>query len=152
MSASTHTPLVEICRQLQTDGQELVKQYLDYKEHVCRQVYADLDGWQQRRSGREEAWQEYEKSMELISRPEYLIRHIPETQHAQPSAASSLIHEGQTWAKLYLNEHVQMLQEHRQHHVHVYNSKGERVPQASSPEAHGSATPAWCFVKVCYMQ
>ena len=36
--------------------------------------------------------------------------------------------DGTKWREKYLNEHVQTIQEMKQHHVHTLNSKGERVP------------------------
>ena len=38
------------------------------------------------------------------------------------------IEEGQQWLQTHLDDHVQELQELKQHHVHWPNEKGERVP------------------------
>ena len=38
-----HTPLDEVLQRLQSKGNKEINGYLKYKEHVCRQVYADPD-------------------------------------------------------------------------------------------------------------
>ncbi len=38
------------------------------------------------------------------------------------------IEEGQQWLQTHLDDHVQELQELKQHHVHWPNEKGERIP------------------------
>ena len=40
-----HTPLVEIMAQLHGQKTDIVAQYLRYKAHVCREVYEDVDTW-----------------------------------------------------------------------------------------------------------
>ena len=67
-----HTPLVEVLRLLKQGARGVIDRYLQYKAHVCRQVYADPDVAAQRLPEREAAWPEYADSVELMSRPAYL--------------------------------------------------------------------------------
>ena len=107
-----HTPLQEIMRNLGWKYSGIVQGYLRYKEHVCRQVYADLEGWSSRQRQREEDWPEYATSLELLSKRKYMSSDV----------------DGADWLRKYLGEHVQTVQEMKQNHVHTLNSKGERVP------------------------
>ena len=59
-----HTPLTEVMIVLALDKAQLVGEYLRYKAHVYRQVYADTDAWAQRREATAEAWPEYKDSVE----------------------------------------------------------------------------------------
>ena len=54
-----HTPLVEILQRLKVNGAEVVKRYLLYKEHVCRQVYLDAEIAEQALPLVEKTWPEY---------------------------------------------------------------------------------------------
>ena len=110
--AHQHTPLAEIMAKLKKNGCNVVGQYLRYKEHVCREVYEDLTGWEERRLATESAWPEYAESLECISKRAYL--------RSSMGAAA--------WRDIYLGQHVQRIQELKQNHVHVLNAKGERVP------------------------
>ena len=74
-------------------------------------MYADLDAWKQRQKVTEEAWPEYVKALDLVSKRDYV------SGDGDPEA----------WLHSYLYEHVQRLQELKQHHVHTLNSNGERV-------------------------
>ena len=67
-----HTPLIEVLRSLRSGGNDLVRRYLMYKEHVSRQVYADAATAQDRLPGIETAWPEYAESTLFVSRPGYL--------------------------------------------------------------------------------
>ncbi len=42
--------------------------------------------------------------------------------------ATERIRNGQQWCKHYLTQDVQQLQEHKQHHIHLPNEQGVRVP------------------------
>ena len=75
-------------------------------------MYADLDAWKQRQEATEEAWPEYIKALDLVSKRAYV----------------SGDGDSESWLHSYLYEHVQRMQELKQHHVHTLNSKGERVP------------------------
>jgi hypothetical protein len=61
---------------------------------------------------RGEDWPEYSLSPELVSKPSYLTSDM----------------EPEKWRDMYLSEHVQRVQEMKQHHIHTLNQKGERVP------------------------
>ena len=50
-----HTALQDMLSSLFSSNKQFVKGYLRYKEHVSRQVYADLDAWKQRQEATEEA-------------------------------------------------------------------------------------------------
>ena len=107
-----HTPLTDVLFALTQGQAPIVEGYLRYKSHVCRQVYADPEDWQSRQAVIEEAWPEYADSLELLSQRRYLV-------------SESM--KGRDWCHLYL-QHVQSVQEMKNHHVHTLNSKGERVP------------------------
>ena len=51
-----HTLLSEVLMNLAKGKSHIVKDYLHYKQHVCRQVYADVAAWEARRASVEEAW------------------------------------------------------------------------------------------------
>ena len=91
---------------------QIIKQYLNYKHHVCRQVYEDIDACLERRPNTEAEWPEYTKRLDLVSKPSYLNADI----------------NGEDWLNTYLGDHVQRIQELKQHHVHTVNKNGERVP------------------------
>eukprot|EP00973_Karenia_brevis_P032599 4500568-Karenia_brevis.AAC.1 len=78
---------------------------------MSRQCYEDVERWKARQAATEEAWPEYKNRLDLISKPSCL------SQNLSPKA----------WKKNYL-EHVQVVQEMKQHHVHTVNHKGERMP------------------------
>ena len=61
-----HKPLTEI---MQLESlRNLVADYLKYKQHVCREEYEDVKGWEeQRRVSTESAWPEYKDSTVLVS-------------------------------------------------------------------------------------
>ena len=60
-----HTPSIEVLQRLRHGGQEIVQKYLQYKAHVCRQVYADPELAEERLPDREKDWPEY-KELSLI--------------------------------------------------------------------------------------
>ena len=63
-----HTPLSEIVIK-----PEVVRQYLRYKAHVCREVYENLGGWTNRyRRQVEGDWPEYVTYADLVSRYAYM--------------------------------------------------------------------------------
>ena len=116
-----HTALSEVLERIRGDGGDIVRKYLRYKSHVCRQVYADEKLAESRLPLRENDWPQYEKSRLLVSRPAYLSQRDNQDDPAHSVA------QGQEWLLNYVT-HVQELQEHKQHHVHPPNDKGERVP------------------------
>ena len=139
-----HTPLAEILDILKTKRSHLVRDYLVYKGHVCRQVYACTnEALKERLCELEKKWPAYVDATELISRPEYLTRRdgVPAQARAwieaqaRQWAAEYLgkevkdVQADEAWAAEYLGNDVQALQEHKQHHVHVYNEEtGLREP------------------------
>ena len=118
-----HTPLSEVLQHLKRDGQHDIDKYLRYKEHVCRQVYADAQRAEENLPEKESQWPEYSSSKVLAFRPSYQTRRCN-----QEDSVDQGIGEGRRWLQQHLGEHVQELQELKQHHVHVLNDKGERVP------------------------
>ena len=108
-----HTPLIDIMAQLQDNKPTLVSEYLRYKAHVCREVYENVTEWNaSKREEVEEAWPEYKHFTDLVSKPHYMSSELDPTE----------------WRKAYLCMHVDRIAQLKQHHVHVRNSKGERVP------------------------
>eukprot|EP00973_Karenia_brevis_P075476 10483079-Karenia_brevis.AAC.1 len=91
---------------------ELAQEYLRYKTHTCREEYADPQRWESERKTVENDWPEYKTYVDLVSKRDYL--------RSDRGAHS--------WLHTYLHEHVQKIQGLKQNHVHVVNSKGERVP------------------------
>ena len=123
-----HTPLAEIMSRSKHSRGDLVKYDLEYKERVCRQVYARVDAdTQQRLVEVEKTWPEYVESNLMISRPDYLTRRSHAETHTVISEEA--LHDAKTWVSEYLDVDVQNLQEHKQNHVHVYNEEtGSREP------------------------
>ena len=118
-----HAPLTEMLRS--SMNKDLVNRYLLYKHHVCRQVYASsghVETWRQERRGVVEArWPEYERSGLMLCRPRYLVQRDDHEADAEAAA--------ERWLREYLHVHVQQLQEHKQHHVHIWNEElGRYLP------------------------
>lgn len=118
-----HCTLEEVFKRIRTEGQSLVKEYLEYNAHVRKQTYDDVEGWEEeRRMAREAQWPEYEKSPVFLSKPAYWKKGTDEDMYDA--------RESEKWEKEY-RRHVQYVQEHRQHHIHLPNRKGERTPLPS---------------------
>ena len=98
--------------EVQRRGQVLIKEYLPYKRHVCREEYEDFECQESRQMEIEGTWPDYRDSVTLVSSRRYLESDM----------------DGVSFREKYLKEHVQSIQEMKQHHVHTLNSKGERVP------------------------
>ena len=107
-----HSTIREVMEEVSRGGPILIKEYLRYKSHVCREEYEDLEDWESRRNNIECAWPEYRDSVALVSTRRYLHSDM----------------DGTSWREKYLKEHVQSIQELKQHHVHTLNAKGARVP------------------------
>ena len=72
MLTSTHTTIWEIVRQLRAKPGDIVKQYLEYKAHVCRQVYtSSRDEVDKKLEAFEQVWPEYKEATNIISFPSY---------------------------------------------------------------------------------
>jgi len=116
-----HAPLVEVFSYL-CDKPEIIAKYLRYKEHVCRQMFADdnkVTTWNAgRRRAVEEKWPEYSETTELLERPNYMLR-----SENSGSSGKSVIERGRDWLRSYLSDHVQRLQELKQHHVHIWDEE-----------------------------
>lgn len=118
-----HTPLADVLQRLKETKRDEVEALLKYKEHVCRQVYADPMKAEQDLPKKESSWPEYSDSKILSSAASYLTARC-----ASMGSKVDLVKEGRQWLNHHLAEHVQELQELKQHHVHLPNEKGERVP------------------------
>ena len=151
-----HTPLIEVLRSLRSGGNDLVRRYLMYKEHVSRQVYADVATAQDRLPGIEVVWPEYAESTLFVARPSYLSSNsedgrstestladnaalqssdgdatFPSSDRAQKPGGDSVrraVEEGRAWLRSFLGSDVEGLQLRKQRHVHTVNAEGERVP------------------------
>ena len=107
-----HTPLADIMSRV-NQRPDVVAQYLRFKAHVCREVYEKVDDWRKRlRTQTEQDWPEYSEYAVLVSKRAYLRSDI------SPAA----------YFEKYLPEHVEDIAQLKQHHVHVLNNQGERVP------------------------
>ena len=83
-------------------------------------MYADLGGWsEEHRTRVESTWPEYKDSAALLSQRSYLVSTCSPAE----------------WCNTYLKDHVQTIQEMKQHHVHIMSSKGERLPLAHCQRA-----------------
>ena len=84
---------------------------------------------EKRLPGIEAAWPKYKESKVLISRPGYLTARssISDLGKSLGNALAKEIEDGRRWVQSYLT-HVQQIQEMKQHHIHLPNEKGERVP------------------------
>ena len=92
---------------------ELLRKYSNYSAHVTRKVYVNPEAWGAKQQQVEEEWPEYKNSMLMVSRPGYQL------DHCRPAPE---------WTEAYLTEDAEALQMHKQHHVHIMDSKGVRQP------------------------
>ena len=92
---------------------ELLRKYSDYSAHVTRKVYVNPEVWGDKQQQVEEEWPEYKNSVLMVSRPGYQL------DHCRPALE---------WKGAYLAEDAEALQMHKQHHVHIMDSKGVRQP------------------------
>ena len=58
-----------------------------------------------------------------IRRAHSTARHAPRTTLKEPEGSHGIDREARAWLKMYLHEDVQVIQEHRQHHIHIPNEK-----------------------------
>ena len=126
------TPLKEIMAKIRAGRRDIVEGSLAYNAHVCKQTYDEREGWERedgsgRRLEREEKWPEYEDVALMLSRPAYQ-RHQPNIHVLSPEVPRSvLVEDGEAWSESF-NGDVQLLQEHKQHHVHIPDQDGVRQP------------------------
>ena len=127
-SLHQHTCLQEIYDIMKDNDMFSVAEFCRYAEHTTRQVFADVICSTKKRDQREEAWPEYAESLELVSMPKYIsLRASPaETLVGGETATACQVREGQDWLQAYLTEHVQQIQEMKQHHVHPLQADGTR--------------------------
>ncbi|CAK9070711.1 ATP-dependent DNA helicase, partial [Durusdinium trenchii] len=98
------TPLCELVRLGKKPMLELLRKYSDYSAHVRRMVYCDKAGWDEKQKEVEDEWPEYKQSTLMLNRPRYQI------EQEMPALM---------WKQTYLAEDVELLQMHKQHHVHI---------------------------------
>ena len=80
---------------------------------MCREVYEDAGTWaREKQTSTKQAWPEYKEDPHLVSKPSYLSSDMDDKE----------------WRRRYLAEDVEKVAQLKQHHVHVMNAKGERVP------------------------
>ena len=128
-----HEPLSQVLAEL-TEKPELVQRYMQYKAHVCRQMFAEngsLESWNEsRRKEVESMWPEYTLQTELLETPSYTVQtsvgstsvnEVSETSHQ--TWAKTRLQVGRAWLSQYLGKHVQRVQELKQHHVHIWNEE-----------------------------
>ena len=101
---------------------DIVKGCLAYQAYVCKQTYDDLENWEpERRNLREAAWPEYADSALMLSRPTYQGDAAALNVCSPSGPRSALLADGEAWLKNFRRD-VQLLQEHKQHHIHIPDS------------------------------
>ena len=143
-----HNPMWEIAAKLEEDFIRtkgvIFKEYLQYKAHVCRQVYcSDRETLDERLDIVESQWPEYTAATDLMGSPSYLEGSPYDFCDFCPSTdPSAFVAEGQAWLKSFLEEDVEELQMMKQHHVHLLNPEtNKREPL---PSCRGKANPKVC--------
>ena len=104
-----HTPLWEIVTQLKKGAGSMFNAYLNYKAHVCRQVYAsDRDVVDEKLNTFESQWPEYETATNLFGCPSYL-RDVPydPTSNVSDEGVREMQEEGKAWLRKHLREDVE---------------------------------------------
>ena len=104
-----HTPLWEIVTQLKKGAGSMFNAYLNYKAHVCRQVYAsDRDVVDEKLNTFESQWPEYETATNLFGCPSYL-RDVPydPTSNVSDEGMREMQEEGKAWLRKHLREDVE---------------------------------------------
>ena len=102
-----HTPLHTLLLEHRAELQRLFEDYAKYKAQVCRQIYEDLPGWQDRQTETEKAWkQQYDTSMELIDTPAFLTKistpTLTRSQGIQTYSTNRMYKSARVWLKKYL--------------------------------------------------
>ena len=106
-----HEPLSQVLLRL-TEKPELVQQYMVYKSHVCRQIFASdnvLKTWESgRRKEIENTWPEYASRTELLVTPKYMMEtsehHISPEEKAKLQSKKTILSQlskGQAWLREY---------------------------------------------------
>ena len=120
-----HTTLRHVFEVIRQKGSQIVEDYKAYKAHVSRQVYAKVgEELENRLAEAESKWPEYRDEVGIVCRPQY--------QNSTPAVHATTEErreESLSWARAFIEEDVQYLQERKQNHVHLLNEDtGERVP------------------------
>ena len=112
----------------------LVRDYSRFKQHACRQTYANLEQWNKRKDDVERSWPAYTDTCDLISTPAYLtpIKHTAALYERSvvedATEQRDQIMNARKWLQEY-NCHVQLRQEKRQNHVHRWDaSRNMKMP------------------------
>ena len=136
----------------------VVRDYLRYKEHVCRQVYTeDPDVVTSKLDLVESEWPEYKTNTTLTQVPMYTMKADVDLIHAVSDHngyvySAHLLSEGAGWLRSFLHTDVEELQRLKQHHVHMVNEKtNEREPLAAcrrkdNPKECKSEFPRWTWL------
>ncbi|CAE7250581.1 pfh1, partial [Symbiodinium natans] len=119
------TPLADMLKLSTGDKRALLQKYMAYAGHVRRSVYSDPAAWKQKRHSIEAEWPEYRKSTLVLSRPSY-----------QKDAAL----EGEQWRRAFLEEDVEALQQHKQHHVHLPKALQQKQAAYTAQALRAKAT------------
>jgi len=69
-----HTPLIEVLSQIKGSKGDVVSKYLQYKAHVCKQSYEDVQSARASQTEIEKDWPEYKTTTVLLTRPGYQCR------------------------------------------------------------------------------
>ena len=118
-----HTPLSHIAKRYERVLQEMLRRAGKYNAHVRRTIYCDPAEWdERRREVVEQAWPEYRDEVLMLSRPAY-------------QADESL--PGDEWKEHFFVKDVELLQQYKQHHVHIPQEPGgPRLPLAHCKDPH----------------
>ena len=127
-----HKPLSEILRTMREQHGEVIDEYLRYKAHVSREVYADTTSLECKKAEAEAAWPEYTESLVLSDCPTYRsvrCETAGASDNTSPHDMASWQEDGRWWLQQYLNKDVEQLQLLKQHHIHIPSEDGStRVP------------------------
>ena len=87
---------------------------------------AEVVPWEKdRRRKMESEWPEYKTTSTLLETPARTLDAAGEKQNYSRDEASLLmrLRRGKQWLRTYLGEHVQRIQELKQHHVHIWDEE-----------------------------
>ena len=132
-----HTCLSEVLQHVREQPGDIIKEKLNCKTHVIRQVYeTDPEELHSEFDAHEKAWPEYKDSL--------FLNNLPPCFHATPrtfassqeeESKASLHEEGKALPHSYLHEDVEQLHMMKQHHVHLRNPDTNlREPPGASEE------------------
>ena len=124
-----HTSIYDLLQILREKPDNIIKEYLNYKSHVCRQVYTeDSEIVDNKLTIAESQWPEYKSNTMLTSIPGYTMKNDYEVSERtfageRVDKIKAFVSEGALWLKAYLHNDVEELQRLKQHHVHMVNEK-----------------------------